>query len=92
MNIENIITEINDTDDKRSVILKVENEISKLQSFNHKKSDIQKACSIDFSKLDDILDKIPINGRLSIVSEHVEKLLTKRELAVYFAFLISDRS
>ena len=47
MDIKNIITEINDADDKRSVILKVENEISKLQPFNHKKSDIQNNYSID---------------------------------------------
>lgn len=92
MDIENIITEINNTDDKRSVILKVENEISKLQSFNHNESDIQKACNIDFSKLDAVLDELPTTGKLSIISEYAEKLFTKRELAVYLTFLLRDRS
>ena len=35
MNIDNIISEINNADDKRSVILEAENEISKLTPFNH---------------------------------------------------------
>ena len=84
MDIENIITEINNTDDKRSAILKVENEISKLTPFNHKARLIPEAYGLNGDLLDSLLDHIPHKGKNSIVGEFIEKTFTKRELAMYF--------
>ena len=90
MDIENIITEINNTDDKRSAILKVENEISKLTPFNHEARLIPKAYGLNGNLLDSLLDHIPHKGKNSIVGEFIEKTFTKRELAMYFVAMFKS--
>ena len=90
MDIENIITEINNTDDKRSAILKVENEISKLTPFNHEARLIPKAYGVNSDLLDSLLDHIPNKGKDSVVGEFVEKTFTKRELAMYFVAMFKS--
>lgn len=92
MDIENIITEINNTDDKRSVILEAENEISKLTPFNHEARLIPEAYGLNGDLLDSLLDHIPHKGKNSIVGEFIEKTFTKRELAMYFVAMLKYKS
>ena len=89
MNIDNIISEINNADDKRSVILETENEISKLTPFNHEAKLVPKAYGVNADLLDSLLDQIPHKGKDSIVGEFVEKTFTKRELAMYFVVMLN---
>ena len=92
MNIDNIISEINNTDDKRSVILEAENEISKLTPFNHEAKLVPEAYGVNSDFLDSLLDQIPYKGKDSIVGEVVEKIFTKRELAMYFVAMLKYKS
>ena len=92
MNIDNIISEINNTDDKRSVILEAENEISKLTPFNHEAKLVPEAYGVNSDFLDSLLDQIPYKGKDSIVGEVVEKIFTKRELAMYFVVILKHKS
>ena len=92
MNIDNIISEINNTDDKRSVILEAENEISKLTPFNHEAKLVPEAYGVNSDFLDSLLDRIPHKGKDSIVGEVVEKIFTKRELAMYFVVMLKHKS
>ena len=92
MNIDNIISEINNADDKRSVILEAENEISKLTPFNHEAKLVPEAYGVNSDFLDSLLDQIPHNGKDSIVGEVVEKIFTKRELAMYFVVMLKHKS
>ena len=92
MNIDNIISEINNADDKRSVILETENEISKLTPFNHEAKLVHEAYGVNVDLLDSLLDQIPHKGKDSIVGEFVEKTFTKRELAMYFVAVLKHKS
>ena len=92
MNIDNIISEINNADDKRSVILEAENEISKLTPFNHEAKLVPEAYGVNADFLDSLLDQIPHKGKDSIVGEFVEKIFTKRELAMYFVAVLKHKS
>lgn len=91
MDIENKITETNNTDDKRSVILNVENEISDIQSFDHDSPDVFDACKIDVLKLNEVINKLPSCGKTSVIVQHIEKVLTKRELAFCFAKIAEEK-
>ena len=92
MNIDNIISEINNADDKRSVILEAENEISKLTPFNHEAKLVPEAYGVNGDLLDSLLDHLPRKGKDSVVGEFVEKTFTKRELAMYFVAVLKHKS
>lgn len=92
MNIDNIILEINNSDDKRSVILEAENEISKLTPFNHEARLIPEAYGVNSDFLDSLLANLPRKGKDSVVGEFVEKTFTKRELAMYFVAVVKYKS
>ena len=92
MNIDNIISEINNADDKRSVILEAENEISKLTPFNHEAKLVPEAYGVNADLLDSLLDHLPRKGKDSVVGEFVEKTFTKRELVMYFVAVLKHKS
>lgn len=92
MNIDNIISEINNADDKRSVILEAENEISKLTPFNHEAKLVPEAYGVNADLLDSLLDLLPRKGKDSVVGEFVEKTFTKRELVMYFVAVLKHKS
>ena len=92
MNIDNIISEINNADDKRSVILEAENEISKLTPFNHEAKLVPEAYGVNSDLLDSLFDHIPNKGKDSVIGEFVEKTFTKRELAMYFVAVLKLKS
>ena len=92
MNIDNIISEINNADDKRSVILETENEISKLTPFNHEAKLVPEAYGVNGDLLDSLLDHLPRKGKDSVVGEFVEKTFTKRELVMYFVAVLKHKS
>ena len=92
MNIDNIISEINNADYKRSVILETENEISKLTPFNHEAKLVPEAYGVNADLLDSLLDLLPRKGKDSVVGEFVEKTFTKRELVMYFVAVLKHKS